>query len=257
MNTYRIGATVDIGCERENQEDFVQFKELDDQNLLCIIADGTGSKKDHPQPAPIVTSDIVEHITREFETNKELFLRDPLFFLKDAFMCSNKLLGAMKMGNEEYYSGYAASVSAILLSNDYQMYVTHSGNTRIYIMRDGKLLQVTKDHTKAQELYESGQINRDVLHVHPDRLKMTSGIGVVIDPRIDVFSGRIKSTDLIVMTTDGVHYAIRDEFMANIVLESDSCQQASYNLVQAAKIEVKYPDNMSAMVIHGNPDVRG
>lgn len=255
MNTYRIGATVDIGCERENQEDFVQFRELDDENLLCIIADGTGSKKDHPQPAPIIALDIVEHITREFDENKELFLSDPEFFLKDAFLCSNKMLGAMKMGNEEYFSGYAASVTALLLSKDYRMYMAHCGNTRLYIMRAGKLVQVSKDHTKAQQLYEEGKIDRETLHVHPDRLQMTSGIGVVIDPRIDTQSGTIKPKDLLIMTTDGVHYAIRNEFMTNIVLESGSCTEAAHNLVQAAKMEVKYPDNMSAMVIHGNPDV--
>lgn len=165
MNKYKIGATVDIGCERENQEDFVQFRELDDENLLCVIADGTGSRKDHPQPAPIAVLDITEHITREFEAKKDLVLSDPEFFLKDAFICSNKLLGALKMGNEEYYSGYAASVTAILLSNDYKIYLAHCGNTRAYIMRDGKLNQLTRDHTKAEELFEAGQIDRETLQI--------------------------------------------------------------------------------------------
>ena len=252
---YKLGATVDIGCERENQEDFVQFRELDDENLLCIIADGTGSRKDHPQPAPIAVLDITEHIAREFEAKKDLFLSDPEFFLKDAFICSNKLLGALKMGNEEYYSGYAASITAILLSNDYKIYLAHCGNTRAYIMRDGKLNQLTRDHTKAEELFEAGQIDRETLHVHPDRLRMTSGIGVVIDPVIQTEHGKIRPTDLVVLTTDGVHYAVQPEFMADIILKSGSCQEASYNLVQAAKVEVKYPDNMSAMVVHGNPNV--
>ena len=93
--------------------------------------------------------------------------------------------------------------------------------------------------------------------MHPDRLRMTSGIGVVIDPVIQTEHGKIRPTDLVVLTTDGVHYAVQPEFMADIILESGSCQEASYNLVQAAKVEVKYPDNMSAMVVHGNPNVRG
>lgn len=67
--------------------------------------------------------------------------------------------------------------------------------------------------------------------------------------------GKIRPTDLVVLTTDGVHYAVQPEFMADIILKSGSCQEASYNLVQAAKVEVKYPDNMSAMVVHGNPNV--
>lgn len=255
MNRYRLGATVDIGCERENQEDFVQYKELDDDNLLCVIADGTGSRKEHPQPASIIVMDIVEHLTREFEENRELFLSDPEFFLNDAFLCSNKLLGAFKMGNEELFCGYAASVTAVLLSNDYKMYFAHCGNTRAYIMRDGKMVQLTKDHTKAAQLFEEGMIDYATYHVHPDRLKMTSGIGVVIDPAIQVDHGKMRPTDLLILTTDGVHYAIQQEFMADIILNSSSCSEAAYNLVQAAKVEVKYPDNMSAMVIHGNPNI--
>lgn len=42
MSKYIVGATADIGVDRELQEDFVQFKELDADNLLCVIADGSG-----------------------------------------------------------------------------------------------------------------------------------------------------------------------------------------------------------------------
>ena len=255
MNRYKLGATTDIGCERENQEDFMQYVELDEGHMLCVIADGTGSREKHPQPAAIAVMDIVEHISRIYQEEKELFLSNPEFFLRDAFLCSNKLMGAFKMGNEELYSGYAASVTAVLLADDYRIYLAHCGNTRAYVMRDGKLILLTRDHTKAEELYEDGKINLQTYYVHPDRLKMTSGIGVVIDPEIQTERGSIRPTDLVVLTTDGVHYAVQPEFMADIILGSNSCAQASANLIEAAKVQVKYPDNMTAMIIHGNPNV--
>ena len=62
MALYFCGATSDIGVGRELQEDFVQLCELDDNNLFCVIADGTGSMPQRPQPAAIVAMDIVENM---------------------------------------------------------------------------------------------------------------------------------------------------------------------------------------------------
>lgn len=254
MNKFRCGATVDIGCDRENQEDFVQFEELDEENLLCVIADGTGSRKEHPQPASIAVMDIIENIRNIYKEQPKLFFQNPEFFLKHAMQTANRLLGAFKLGNEEIYCGYAASVTCCLFAHDYSIYVAHCGNTRLYLMRDGKLKKLTRDHTKAAELLRDGSIDIETYHVHPDRLKMTSGIGVVMDPEIQTISGKIRDTDLVILTTDGVHYAVREPFIPELVLAGDNCTAASANLVSAAK-ELKYPDNMSAMVVHGNPDV--
>ena len=70
MNRYECGATIDIGPNRESQEDFVQFKELDDDSILCLIADGSGSRSEYPKPAPIVCMNIIEQIYRLY--NKKL-----------------------------------------------------------------------------------------------------------------------------------------------------------------------------------------
>lgn len=249
MSKYICGGIADIGAERENQEDFIQFKELDEDTLFCVIADGTGSKKEHLQPAAIVAMEIIEYITDLYTEKKEAFVIDPEYFLKKAMQEAGKILGAFKMGNEELYSGYAASVTCCLLMKDERMYVGHSGNTRLYLIRNGMLKQLTNDHTKAATLLNEGKIDVLTYHVHPDRLKITSGIGVVVNPEIQTFSGKMKENDLILMTTDGVHYAIQPSAIAEIVLNSTDCRSATENLIDAAKNIVKYPDNMSAMLI--------
>ena len=80
MPKYICGATSDIGVGREQQEDFVQFCELDEETLLCIVADGTGSMPQRPQPASIVAMDIIENIKDSFEKKPDLLIKYPKFF---------------------------------------------------------------------------------------------------------------------------------------------------------------------------------
>lgn len=255
MSKYLIGATSDIGCERENQEDFIQYKELDDNNILLVIADGTGTTKEHLQPAIIITMNIINEITDIFNRNKSLFVNNASFFIERALLNANDVLGAFKLGNEELYSGYAASVLVAFFSENNTMHISNAGNTRLYILRNSNIVQLTKDHTDAQRLFDEGQIDEETYYIHPSRLKMTSGIGILLNPEIDSLSGSIQENDIFILTTDGVHYAIRPDAIKQIVLESNNVENASQNLIMAAKDIVKYPDNMSAMALMFNKQV--
>lgn len=250
-NLYAVGFTTDIGIDREKQEDYVTYEELGNDALLCVVADGTGSRRNYTQPAVIAALETVGYVKYLYSYKKDLFLSDPEFFLRTSMMLSNRVLGAFKMGNEEILSGYGASVTCCLFSNG-RIFLAHAGNTRLYILRGGKLRQLTRDHTKGMELYEQGLISLEDYHQHPDRLNLTSGIGIVADPEIQTLSGKLQKNDLVLMSTDGIHYALRAEAMAELILNSGWVDNASQNLVQAARDVVKYPDNMSAAVICSN-----
>lgn len=250
MNRYECGATIDIGPNRESQEDFVQFKELDDDSILCLIADGSGSRSEYPKPAPIVCMNIIEQIYRLYNADQELFMQNPCLLLKESFLQANKLIGAFKIASEELFYGYASSVTALLLTKGQRFFVAHCGSTRLWVLREGDLRQLTTDHTKAMELLREGVIDKDTYHVHPDRLVLTSGLGVFAEPEIQTLKGKFRQNDMFILTSDGVHYAIRPEYISKIILDSTaSCEAATYNLIMAARDVSKYPDNMSAMIV--------
>ena len=77
---------------------------------------------------------------------------------------------------------------------------------------------------------------------------ITGGLGVVVDPIIQTYSGKIKDLDFLLMTTDGIHYAVRPEPMAELVIRSEKSEDAVNSLVTAAK-SLQYNDNMSAIVV--------
>ena len=120
------------------------------------------------------------------------------------------------MGNEERYYGYAASVTCCLFCQDGFFYMGHTGNTRLYILRNSALTQITRDQTKAAELLNEGKIDLETYHVHPDRLVITDGLGVLLKPHIQILHGKLKENDIVLMSTDGLHYAVQPDAMATI-----------------------------------------
>lgn len=245
---YLYGANSDIGNSRKLQEDYIFCKEYGD-DLLTIVADGSGTQDDRLQPAVLCVNSIISSIDRAKESN--LFEQNISYFIKNAMLEANNALGILKIANEEIYFGYAASCSLLYLTSDGKMYYAHAGNTRIYLMRGGNLIQLTEDHTVAQEKLDDGKINNEQYYITTDRLSLTNGLGLSAEPVIYVNEGRIKDNDIILMTSDGVHYAIRPEFITSIVLESENPISAAENLVKSSKDIVQYPDNISAIVIVG------
>ena len=155
------------------------------------------------------------------------------------------------MGNEELFSGYSASLTCCLFMENKRITIGHAGNTRFYLMRNAQLNLITHDHTHAFQLLSEGKIDKETYYVHDGRLKLTSGLGKIIDPKIEIFNGQMKDTDIVLMTTDGIHYALRPDAMTEIILNSPpEVTEATKALIKAAKEIVKYPDNMSAMIVY-------
>ena len=265
-NLWDIGISINIGEEREKQEDIIMFKELDRDSLLTVIADGTQSREGCPQPGSIVATDIIDSVTAFFNDKKSLFMTDPEYFLKLQMYRANVMLGVFSAANEEVYSGYAASVTCLLLTKKAikkkdgskelatMMYAAHVGNTRLYIIRGNIIKQLTTDHTVAARLLAEGVIKDDEYYNDPRRLSMTSGLGLVAYPEIQTLSGRAREGDLFVLTTDGVHYAVNTNAIAYLTASGTSTVKAAEALVNGA-LDQKYPDNMAAAVIM-NADFR-
>ena len=133
------------------------------------------------------------------------------------------------------------------------MYLSHTGNTRLYLIRNKNgttgIRQLTTDHTAARELLDRNSITEEEYYVHHERNRLTSALGFVSSPQIQVMSANVKENDILLLTTDGIHYAVRPEVMLEIVIGSDNCGKAVENLIYAAKTQ-EYNDNMSAAVIY-------
>ena len=248
-----------VGYKREINEDFVFVKELGTNTLLTIIADGNGSEPSSLQPAQIAARQIGSFIENIFDNgnNEKMLIDNAALFLREAVLAANHVVGAFKTANEEIYSGFSCSLTCALFGSDSngvdRMSYAHIGNTRMYLIRgnaDGNaaIRQLTKDQTVAQKLLEDNKISEEQYYYIPERNQILCPLGHFSSPQIDTFSGKIKKDCIFMLSTDGIHYAIRPDAIASLILSNDNLDNASETLCDAAE-SLKYNDDYGVILI--------
>jgi protein phosphatase len=124
--------------------------------------------------------------------------------------------------------------------------IGHIGDTRLYVMRRGRLEQVTQDHNVAAELVSSGAISAEEARTHPQRnvLTRTVGIDPATDP--DVLQLRVRRGDRVLICSDGLHGLVASDQIA-AVLSTGTPVFAANQLVEIAN-ETGGSDNITAVV---------
>ncbi len=139
------------------------------------------------------------------------------------------------------------TLTALLVRRD-QFYVVHVGDSKAYLLRNGKLSQITKDHSLVGKLVRLGLISKEEARVHPNRnvLLRAMGEGPILPP--DVYSGALCPGDRFCLITDGmIEHGTEDE-LRDAALRSD----AGAALAELVRENNRRggSDNMTAMIIH-------
>ena len=245
------------GYRQTKNEDYIAFYELGNDLLLALIADGSGSGADPMfQPASIVVNKIGTIIKRVFNKKKDLLLEHPKFFLEEAVLEANDALIAFKIGDEVRNMGFATTLTCALIEANGRMTLAHVGNTRLYVLRNQNLLQLTKDQTVAQELLDKNTITEKDYYIAAERLTLTNGLGVTAEPFIQINQVYLKENDIVIMSSDGLHYSIKDIGIIDAILKSDMPDDATTALIDLAIGQKNFADNVSVNVIWyiGSPE---
>lgn len=250
--SYPFYGVTDLGYGRTTNEDGILIKELGKDTLLAMIADGAGSHNEEFQPAAIVMNEVYDFIYKVGEEAGIDFLKENIrLIFKLAINSANRALGLLKMGNPDLFGGYATSLTVCIISSENYFAMAHTGNTRLYILRTGlpdNIKQLTTDHTKGQRLVNEGKITKEMYYTSTERLKIESGLGFGAEPELQIIKGKVKDKDGILLTTDGIHYAIRPEAISEIISKAPTLEEGCNTLIAASK-ELKYIDNASAILI--------
>jgi protein phosphatase len=122
-----------------------------------------------------------------------------------------------------------------------------AGDSRAYLLRDGRLTQITRDHNVAEELVQRGELRRDEAASHPLANRITRAIGTQDELVVDEFRSYLQDGDAVLLCSDGLNKEVGDDELATI-LEDYDCDEASEELLELT-LERGARDNVTVAVI--------
>jgi serine/threonine protein phosphatase PrpC len=131
-------------------------------------------------------------------------------------------------------SGMGTTITVALFENGI-VSIGHVGDSRAYLIRDGKVDQLTEDHSLVAELVRTGRLSAEEAETHPQRSVITRALGTDPDVDVDVFSIEAKPGDLFLICSDGLTSMVDDATILNTVeVQRDDLDGVAKELVAAA-----------------------
>jgi serine/threonine protein phosphatase Stp1 len=141
-----------------------------------------------------------------------------------------------------------ASTVVVMLARNNHFACLWAGDSRAYLLRDGALQQITRDHSLVQELVESGMIRPEEADHHPRANVITRAVGAELDAFVlDKVSGRIQAGDRFLLCTDGLCKTVPDGELASL-LGHDAGVPPPETLIAAA-LALNATDNVTAVAV--------
>ncbi|MFZ4077915.1 MAG: PP2C family protein-serine/threonine phosphatase [Microbacteriaceae bacterium] len=240
MATHSSAAS-DVGLVRQSNQDSGFAG-----RFLMVVADGMGGHAGGDVASHVVIRQLLE-LDRPFDSPEKARKH-----LKDELLKINALLIGAVVERPEL-AGLGTTVSALLRVGN-KAVIAHIGDSRIYRLREGKLEQVTEDHTYVQRLVDSGRISEEEALVHPRRSVLLRVLGDVdTRPDIDTMILPISPGDRWMLCSDGLCGVVRPEEIRISLTKNRSTTDAAASLV-AASMRLGAPDNVTVVVMDDRDD---
>lgn len=224
----RVVSRTDVGRLRERNEDSLAV--LTEWNWL-VLSDGMGGYRGGDVASRLAVDAVTDHSGRFGGEACQASAR-ALAILKDAIVEANSRILRTAADRPELTGMGATMVAAIFLPG--RLVVGHVGDSRLYRLRHGELLQLTRDHTLLQEQLDRGMISLEAARRSPVRGMLTRALGVeeVVQP--DLASYPAMPGDIYLMCSDGVTDMIEDEQLLAFMADMDNLADAADGVVALA-----------------------
>lgn len=144
-------------------------------------------------------------------------------------------------------SGIVGTTVALVIGSNTGIACLWVGDSRIYLIRDGHLRQLTQDHSQVQELIDLGRLDARDAKSHPSAHVVTRAVGAAESLDVDVAPHAVRDGDVLLICSDGLVDAVSDDRILELIDRSD-CGAAVNDLLQAA-LESGATDNVTMIVV--------
>ncbi len=239
-------ARTDVGMIRSGNEDNFAVDANGDRGLF-VVADGMGG-----HAAGEVASEMaVQIIGLELASLKNI----------DDNASGDKVMDALKKANRNIHDrtiaevdkqGMGTTASVLIVANNRYL-IGQVGDSRVYLLRDGALKQLTKDHSYVQEQVDAGFLTPEQARYHPYSNVITRCVGASPEVQPDVYQGDVKVGDLFLVASDGLTGMVDDRRLHMLLMSRAEPERKVHSLIAEANGRGGL-DNITAIVVQVAPD---
>jgi serine/threonine protein phosphatase PrpC len=242
----------DPGLRRSSNED--SYSTRADVGLF-VVADGMGGHVAGEVASRVAVEAIEAFIEETAGADKNRtwpFPFDPALSLeanrlKAAFRLANRRI-ASAIADSQDLRGMATTASAVLIGAQTAS-VGHVGDSRVYVLHEGALAQITHDHSWVEEQVRAGTLTPSAAREHPWRNVVTRALSGGEDPEVDVTEVRPQPGERYLLCSDGLFGVVPDDRIARILGQAGvTLDGICRGLVDAAN-EAGGPDNITALIL--------
>ncbi|MDR1994683.1 serine/threonine-protein phosphatase [Azonexus sp.] len=228
---------------RTNNEDRTTYCYSRDA-LLMVVADGMGGHHYGEIAAQIAVQTLADVFRREARPE----LADPFRFLQKGMINAHHAILDYTARHRLKDTPRTTCVACVIQDN--VAYWAHVGDSRLYLMRGGRTIGQTRDHTRIRLMVEEGMISEAQAAVHPDRNKIYSCLGSPTPPEIE-FSRKmpLEHGDILLLCTDGFWGVLPGDLINNALKGANLLQAVPTLLTQAETRGGLHGDNLSVVAV--------
>ena len=231
--SYRIGLKTDVGRRREVNEDSFLVHEP-----LFVVADGMGGHV----AGDVASSTAVDTIKEQSPSASAQDLNT----LAALVLTANSRIWE-KAQNDPTLRGMGTTCTLLMLDSS-KAHFAHVGDSRAYLLRGGKLTQITEDHTLVGRMVKEGRLAAEDAERHPQRSIVTRALGVDSEVEVDLITVDVVEGDRILICSDGLSSMLDFDSIAAMLNEESDPQVAAERLVDAAN-DAGGEDNITVVIV--------
>ena len=238
----KLAGKTDVGRVRQENQDDYRAGELPGGAVWALVCDGMGGAKGGRE-ASQGACNVIEQVFQE--QYAQCGAGQEGAFLKKALISANRYV-FNKAAHEESLAGMGTTAVCALVRGG-EATLCHAGDSRAYLCRDGKLTQLTHDHSYVQELVDCGTITVEEAEHHPQKNIITRALGVDYRLEPEVTSVQLQAKDLLLLCSDGLTNMVPVEQMEQLLAQGPFYDLPD-RLVDAAN-ENGGSDNITALLL--------
>src|SRR5437588_6589036 len=233
----QVAGKSDVGCVRTNNEDNFGY---DSRYGIYVVCDGMGGAAAGEVASKIGVDTVLEYFRDADRTGIYPHIGENFEGYSER---ANALASAVQLANNAIYAlgstqaerrGMGSTIVAVLFQENF-FSIAHVGDSRIYLVRQGEIQQLTDDHSLVMEQVRRGLLTREEAERSEMQNIIIRALGSEESVKPDVEDMVAMPGDVLVLASDGLTKHVKDDWMLSIINEAPTLEQACNDLIDAAK----------------------